>query len=91
MITTNIPTEEELRNRIMNQLKWRGATDTVVLIWHGYLAALLEWSLINPSVYKKLSNLLPQKGNKEICELFADEPLSPEHEQEIDDFLNKNR
>jgi hypothetical protein len=35
------PTEEELRNRITRQLGWR-ETETVALIWHGYLNGLLE-------------------------------------------------
>lgn len=35
------PAEEDLRNRIVRQLSWRGA-DAVALIWHGYLNGLLE-------------------------------------------------
>jgi|GEM_PF-1077417 len=78
------PTEEELRNRITRQLEWRGSTDEVVLIWHGYLAALLEWGVIEVHVFKSLSALLPQVGNKELSELFADEPLSAGQELEIE-------
>lgn len=29
-------------------------------------------------------SLLPKVGVKELVELFADEPLSPEHERQID-------
>jgi hypothetical protein len=86
---TGYPTEEELRNRIANQLGWRGPTDTVALLWHGYLGALLEWGLIEPHVYKSLSTLLPAVGNKEQHELFADEPLRPEQEREIEEFLSQ--
>jgi hypothetical protein len=81
------PTEEELRNRITRQLEWRGASDTVSLIWHGYLAGLMEWGLIEVHVYDRLKELLPQVGNKELSELFADEPLSAEQELEIDEFV----
>ena len=80
------PTEEELRNRIVRQLGWR-KTDTVALIWHGYLSGLLEWGLIELDVHDRLLKLLPKVGNKELHELFADEPLTPEQEAEIDDYL----
>lgn len=83
------PTEEELRNRITRQLEWRGTSDAVVLIWHGYLAGLLEWGLIEVHVYDRLTALLPQVGNKELSELFADEPLSAEQELEIDEFVKQ--
>ena len=85
------PTEDELRNRILNQLGWRGPTDTVALLWHGYLAGLLEWGLIEIHVYDRLSVLLPIVGNKEQSELFADEPLSTEREREIDEFLAQKK
>ncbi len=86
---TGYPTEEELRNRIFNQLNWRGPTDTVALIWHGYLGALLEWGLIEVQVFDRLSALLPKIGNKELYEMFADEPLSAEQEREVDEFLRQ--
>ncbi|PFH10125.1 hypothetical protein BCF11_2536 [Collimonas sp. PA-H2] len=83
------PTEEELCNRITRQLSWHREKDTVVLIWRGYLAGLLEWGVIEFHVYERLVKLLPQVGNKELSELFADEPLSAEQEREIDDFLRQ--
>jgi hypothetical protein len=82
-----LPTEEELRNRILHQLDWRGPTDTVALIWHGYLAALLEWGRIEVNVHARLLSLLPRVGVKELDELFSGEPLSPEREAEIDEYL----
>ena len=83
------PTEVDLRNRIVRQLECRGPTDTVALLWFGYLGGLLEWGLIDPQVYSDLSALLPAVGNKEQYELFTDEPISPEREREIDEFLNQ--
>ncbi len=85
----NYPTEEELRNRITRQLEWRGTSDATVLVWHGYLAGLLEWGLIEVHVYDRLMALLPQVGNKELSELFSDEPLSAEQELEIDEFMKQ--
>jgi hypothetical protein len=80
------PTEEELRNRIVRQLGWRN-TDAVALIWHGYLGGLLEWGLIDVNVHDRLVKLLPMVGNKELCEQSLDEPLTPEQEAEIDEYL----
>ena len=80
------PTEEELYNRITNHLNHRGATDTVALLWHGYLAALLEWALIDINAHLRLLNLLPRVGIKELDELFADEPISLEREKEIEEY-----
>lgn len=83
------PTEEELRNRISRQLEWRGSSDVVALIWRGYLAALSEWGVIDVPVYGRLSALLPDVGAKEFHELFLDERISPEREQELDEFMRQ--
>jgi len=84
---TSYPTEEELRNRITRQLEWRDSSDTVALIWHGYLTALLEWGLIEVPIFDRLTDLLPRVGNKELCELSMGVPLTTELEREIDDSL----
>ena len=84
---SEIPTEEELHDRIKNQLNWRGPTDTVALLWLGYLSGLLEWGRIEIDVYSRLCDLLPRAGSKELSELFAGEPLTAEREKEIDDYL----
>jgi hypothetical protein len=77
------PDEEDLRNRILRQLEWRGKSKVVALIWRGYLAALLEWGGVDPEVYDRLSSLLPDEGSSELFELFGDEKNSPEQEEEI--------
>lgn len=64
------PTAEELRNRILRQLEWRGPTVEVASMWRGYLAALFEWGLLELSDYESLTDLLPFIGIKEIAELF---------------------
>ncbi len=85
------PTEEELRNRIARQLEWRNSSDTVALIWHGYLTGLVEWGLIEIPVFDRLTALLPQVGNKELCELSTGVPLTSEQEREIDEFLQQRQ
>lgn len=82
------PTEEELRNRINRQIEWRGPTETVALIWRGYLASLLEWGGIDIQIYDDLIALLPNFGYKEIHELFLDEPISSEREKELQAYVN---
>ena len=82
------PEEEALAARIRNQISWRGPTDTVALIWHGYLTALLEWGLIDVSVFDRLVKYLPKKGLKELHEMCLDEPIKPEYEKEIDGYMN---
>ena len=82
------PTEEELRDRITRHLRWRG-TDTVALLWRGYLSGLLEWGMIEVHVYDNLHKLLPKIGVKELDEIFSGEPLSPEREAEIDEYLTR--
>lgn len=82
------PTEDELRNRISRHLGWR-ETETVALIWHGYLNALLEWGLIEIGVFDRLLKLLPKVGSKELYEQSLDEAISPEQEAEIDEYLRR--
>jgi hypothetical protein len=85
------PTEDELRKRITQHLQWRSGSDSVALIWGGYIAALLEWGLISPDVHGRLLELLPVVGAKELDELFLGEPITPEREREIDQFLAASR
>ena len=66
-----MPTEEELRDRITAHLKLRNSSDTVALIWSGYIAALSEWGLISPEAYRRLCALLPEVGYEETMELIT--------------------
>ncbi len=81
------PNKSELEKRILNQLRWRGPTDVVALIWHGYLTALMEWGLIDVVTFEQLTELLPKKGFKELYEMSLNEKIKPDKEREIDDFL----
>ncbi|CAG9264585.1 conserved hypothetical protein [Burkholderia diffusa] len=89
-MVTGYPTEDELRARIERQLAWRGTTDTVALIWHGYLSGLMEWGLIELDVFDRLCALLPKVGRKELVELAMDEPIAPELDREIDESMRKD-
>jgi hypothetical protein len=81
------PTKDELRARIENQLSWHEKSETVGLLWRGYLAGLFEWGLIELDCYTALCALLPDVGGKELYELFGDEPISLEKEAEIEEYL----
>ncbi|WP_244391476.1 hypothetical protein [Burkholderia pseudomallei] len=85
------PTVEELRNRILRQLEWRGPTTEVASVWRGYLAALIEWGLLDVADHEALISLLPVKGAKEAVELSADEPLDRESEIYIDEKIKLDR
>jgi hypothetical protein len=88
-VTDPCPTEQELRRRILVQLNWGTSINTIALLWHGYLAALLECKLLEASVHGRLSSLLPRVGAREKSEMFSREPLTPEHRREVDEFLNR--
>ena len=81
------PTESELRERIERQLGRHGATETVALIWHGYLTGIFEWGLIEIDAFDRLSAMLPKVGAKELVELSTDEAISPELEREIEQSI----
>lgn len=85
------PTEDELRNRIVRQIEWRGPSDVVALIWRGYLVGLVEWGAIEFDVYTRLCALLPDVGYKEVHELSLDEPISREREKELDEFVRQSQ
>jgi hypothetical protein len=84
-----LPTEAELRDRILRQQGWAQDKYTATLIWKGYLAGLFEWSLIDLEVYTRLAKLLSTDGNVEISELFGDEPLSDERRKAVESYAVK--
>ncbi|MDB5823046.1 MAG: hypothetical protein JWR21_1750 [Herminiimonas sp.] len=88
-MTDPSPTEQELRRRILVQLNWGTSTDTIALLWHGYLAALKECKLLEASVHDRLSSLLPRVGAREQSQMFSRQPLTPEQRLEVDEFLNR--
>ncbi|MGJ7615633.1 MULTISPECIES: hypothetical protein [unclassified Variovorax] len=83
------PTREELENRIVRQLNWHEESDEVALLWRGYLSGLLEWGVIEVSIYDALIKLLPAIGVVELHELFADEPITPDQNRELSNYSKK--
>ena len=71
------PSETELRRRITHHLERRGPTPTVCGMWQGYLAALVEWGLIDSSRYDALLALIPDARLTELYELFDDVEGAP--------------
>lgn len=64
-----LPTKAELQARITDHIRHR-ANDTVHLLWKGYLAALMEWGLLQPDDYHDLNELLDEIGEEERREIF---------------------
>lgn len=70
----SVPTKEEMLSRISIHLRRRSNSDTVTLLWKGYLAALMEWGFFEPHEYDELSNQLGDVGNEELREVFLGFP-----------------
>ena len=68
------PTEEELRSRLLRHLEARPNNPLVSAVWHGYLASLLEWGVLDVGVHGRLVDLLPNPGSTEMVEIM----LTPE-------------
>jgi hypothetical protein len=65
-----LPTKEEIEKRMTAHLEHRGNSDTVHLLWKGYLAALMDWGILRPDDYHDLNDLLNDVGEEERRELF---------------------
>ena len=70
----HLPTKIELHDRMANQLRYREDSDTIHLIWKGYLAALMEWGLLVPDDYHELNGHLKDIGEDERREIFTGIP-----------------
>ena len=81
------PTKEELENRIQRHLSWSSSSETVALLWHGYLTGIFEWGLISIEDHRVLSELLPKVGTIEVDEIFSGEPVSAGRRAEIEAYL----
>lgn len=66
-----IPTEDELRLRILAHIEARpDSKDTVSSVWQGYIAGLLEWGLLDINAYDRLVKLLPDMGRDQVVEIL---------------------
>ena len=66
-----VPDEAELRLRLVAHLQRRPGNPLVPAVWHGYLAGLLEWGVIDGNAHGRLSELLPNPGAVEMIEIMA--------------------
>lgn len=74
IIMRSKPTKQELINRIQAHLAYRENSDTVNLLWKGYLAALMEWGGLGPDDYHDLDDLLKEAAEDELREIFLGLP-----------------
>ena len=67
---------QETKGRIQRELNfYKGQLpDNVKLVWDGYLAALLEWSLIEVEAYSQLLDMLPDIPKSPAYSIFMGEP-----------------
>ena len=68
------PTKEGLRERFRAHVAFHENSDTVNLLWKGYLAALMEWGYFTPDDYHELNNMLKEVGEDERREIFIGYP-----------------
>lgn len=64
-----IPTEEELTDRITSHLARASGRADVVHAWLGYLAGLSEWGLISLATHGRLVDLFPPGDRRAVVEI----------------------
>ncbi len=65
---------DDLLTRINEHLKHRGGDEDVKLLWKGYLAALMEWGFLYVDDYHELNNMLGERAQDGIREIFLGFP-----------------
>jgi hypothetical protein len=52
----------DVQSRIEREIHYHNGSlpEMVAIAWDGYIAAMLEWSLITPDEHSRLSKMLPQ-------------------------------
>jgi hypothetical protein len=70
------PTFEELRNRLLADFDHFGGKlpERNALAWYGYLAALIEWGLIDVSTHSRLCNILPKTEDNPSATILLGRP-----------------
>lgn len=73
------PTEKELKSRLKEHMDFHKRSESIVMLWRGYLGALVEFGLIAPGVYSDVSRLLPEDvGLAALDELMGGLPSENE-------------
>jgi hypothetical protein len=68
------PTKEELFGRILPHVKHHNNSDAIVLLWKGYLAALMEWGFLTADDYHELDDRLGEIEEELRREIFLGYP-----------------
>ena len=68
-----VPTEAELSDRIRSHLERKPGRIDVAQTWCGYIGALMEWGVIEPSVHDRLYALLPRVDQSASFEIALGE------------------
>jgi hypothetical protein len=71
---TEKPTKQELLSRMTGHIAHHNDDTTCKLIWKGYLAALMEWGLLQADDYHELNEVAGEVGQPEIIEIFLGYP-----------------
>jgi hypothetical protein len=77
------PTFEELHKRIWADLMHYSGPTLIksALVWHGYLAALIEWGFISPYEHGELITLLPLIEDNPVRSIYLGWPEEGEDEE----------
>ncbi len=68
------PSKEELKNRILPHVRHHANNAACILLWKGYLAAMMEWGIIEPNDYHELNGMLGDTEEDLRRELFLGYP-----------------
>lgn len=82
-----IPDKAELRSRILEHLQARPDSPTVAAVWHGYLAGLVEWGVLESQDHVELLKLLPPHGKVETNEVL----LGPNHLERVAALVEEDK
>ena len=72
------PTEAEILKRVQSHLRAHQSNLTSASLWHGYIAALLEWGLIDAELHSRIGKLLPEIGAQELRDIFLGNETQPD-------------
>lgn len=70
------PSLDELRSRIQEDIDHFGGQlpERYALVWNGYLAALIEWSMISVHEHELLTGMLPKVENNPVITILIGRP-----------------
>lgn len=72
----SLPTKTEMLERTREHREYRNDSDTVNLLWKGYLTALYEWEMLSEQDYQAVLSELKPVGDTEIQERMFEIPAA---------------